>query len=248
MPILIGAGLMLTLSMGIRQSFGLFMQPLTKDIALTVSEFTLAISIQNLVWGLLQPFAGALAVRLGFRPILLSGAVLYVAGLATLAGARGMFGVVLGAGLLIGTSLACTASAMAMATASRAVPEAIRSTILGIITGVGSLGALASAPLGQAFTAEFGWRSGVLALCVLALGLLPAAWFAGRADGITVPRATGTQIGDVTAATAIRAALGRSSFLVMAGAYFVCGMQLLFIAVHLPSYLAICGLDPMLSA
>jgi predicted MFS family arabinose efflux permease len=234
--------------MGIRQSFGLFMQPLTKDIALTVAEFTLAISIQNLVWGVLQPFAGALAVRVGFRPILLSGAVLYVIGLATLAGAQGMFGVVLGAGLLVGTSLACTASAMAMATASRAVPEAIRSTILGIITGVGSLGALVSAPLGQAVTAEFGWRSGVLALCALALGLLPAAWLAGRADRIAVPRASGAQIGDVTAVAAIRAALGRSSFLVMAGAYFVCGMQLLFITVHLPSYLTICGLDPMLSA
>jgi predicted MFS family arabinose efflux permease len=248
MPILIGAGLMLTLSMGIRQIFGLFMQPVTKDIGLTVSEYTLAISIQNLAWGLVQPFVGALAVRLGFQPILLSGAVLYVAGLATLAGAQGMFGVALGGGLLIGTALACTASAMAMATVSRAVPEAIRSTILGIITAVGSLGALAAAPLAQGVTAELGWRSGVLALCALALVLLPAAWFAGRADKIAVPRATGTQIGDVTAAAGIRIALGRSSFLVMAGAYFVCGMQLLFIAVHLPSYLSICGLDPMLSA
>jgi predicted MFS family arabinose efflux permease len=177
-----------------------------------------------------------------------SGAVLYLTGLAILAGAQGMFGVVLGAGLLIGTSLACTASAMAMAAASRAVPEAIRSTILGIITGVGSLGALASAPLGQMVTAEFGWRSGVLAILVLALGLLPAAWFAGRTDKIAVPRATGTQIGDVTASTAIRAALSRGPFLIMAGAYFVCGMQLLFITVHLPSYLALCGMDPMLSA
>jgi predicted MFS family arabinose efflux permease len=247
MPTLIGAGLMLTISMGIRQSFGLFLQPLTKDIALTVAEFTLALSIQNLAWGVLQPFAGALAVRLGFRPILLSGAALYLAGLATLAAAQGMAGVVLGAGLLIGMSLACTASAMALATASRAVPEAIRSTILGVITGVGSLGALASAPLGQTVTAAFGWRSGVLALFALALGLLPAAWLAGRADRIAVPPATATQIGDVTAAAAIRAAFGRRSFLVMTGAYFVCGMQLLFITVHLPSYLTICGMDPMLS-
>src|SRR5262245_46453658 len=102
LPILAGAAIMLSLSMGIRQSFGLFMQPLTRDIALTVSDFTLAIAIQNLTWGILQPVAGALAVRLGFRPIVITGALLYVAGLATLAAAQGMFSVVLGAGLLIG--------------------------------------------------------------------------------------------------------------------------------------------------
>jgi MFS family permease len=248
MPILIGAAVMLTMSMGIRQCFGLFLQPLTKDLALTVSDFTLALSIQNLVWGVLQPIVGALVVRLGFRPILMGGAVLYLAGLASLAGAHGMLGVVLGAGILIGAALACTASAMAQATASRAAPAAIRSMVLGIITGVGSLGALAAAPLGAAITASLGWRYGVLALFGLALVLLPATWFAGRVDSIAVPRATGDQIADLTVSAALRSAFARGPFLVMAGAYFVCGMQLLFISTHLPSYLAICGMDPMLSA
>jgi len=248
LPILVGAGLMLSLSMGIKQSFGLFLQPLTHDIALSVSQFTLAISIQNLAWGLVQPFAGALVVRTGFRPVLLGGALLYVAGLAVLACAHGMAGVVLGAGLLIGVSLACTASAMALATASRVVPEAIRSTVLGIITGVGSLGALASAPLGQMVTASFGWRAGVLAILVLALCMLPAAWLAGRADRVAVPRAAAGQPADTSAVTVICAALRRGPFLVMTGAYFVCGMQLLFVATHLPSYLALCGMDEMLGA
>jgi len=249
LPILIAAGIMLSLSMGIRQTFGLFVQPITRDIALTVSEFTFALSLQNLAWGVVQPFAGALVVRLGFRPILLGGAILYLAGLATLAEAQGIFGVVLGAGILIGMSLACTASAMALAVASRVVPPAIRSTVLGFITGVGSLGALASAPLGQMVTAEFGWRAGLLAILVLALGMLPAAWVASRADRIALPRTTDAEIGDTTtAATVIRTALSSAPFLVMTGAYFVCGMQLLFIAVHLPSYLALCGMDPMLSA
>jgi predicted MFS family arabinose efflux permease len=248
MPILIGAAVMLTLSMGIRQCFGLFMQPITKDLALTVSDFTFALSVQNLAWGFLQPIAGAMVVRLGFRPILMGGAVLYLAGLASLAAARGELGVVLGAGLLIGTSLACTASAMAQAAASRAVPAAIRSMVLGIITGVGSLGALAAAPLGETITAGFGWRFGVLALFALALFLLPATWFAGRVDRIAVPLETGQRIADLTVSAAIRAAFASSPFLVMAGAYFVCGMQLLFVSTHLPSYLAICGMDPMLSA
>jgi predicted MFS family arabinose efflux permease len=248
LPILLGAGLMLTLSMGIRQSFGLFMQPLIGDLALTVSDFTLALAIQNLTWGLLQPIAGALTARHGFRPIMLGGAVLYVAGLATLAAAHGMFGVVLGAGLMIGTSLACTASAMALAVSARVVPANIRSVVLGLITGAGSLGALASAPLAQTMTDGFGWRSGVVALLVLALGLVPSALLASRADHIAVPRAPGVEIGDVTVSAALRTALGRGSFLIMAAAYFVCGMQLLFITTHLPSYLAICGMDPMLSA
>jgi predicted MFS family arabinose efflux permease len=248
MPILLGAAVMLSLSMGIRQSFGLFLQPVTKDLALTVSEFTIALSIQNLTWGILQPVAGALVGRLGFRPILVGGAALYLAGLATLAGAQGMIGLVLGAGLLIGISLACTASAMAQAAASRAVSASARSMVLGVITGVGSLGALAAAPIGQSVTAAFGWRFGVLGILALASLLLPAAWFASRVDRMDLPRSTGGQTDDVTVANAVRSALTRPSFVVMASAYFVCGMQLLFISTHLPSYLAICGMDPTLSA
>jgi predicted MFS family arabinose efflux permease len=248
MPILFGAAVMLSLSMGIRQTFGLFLQPVTKDLALSVADFTIALSIQNLTWGILQPVAGALVGRLGFRPILVGGAVLYLVGLATLAGAQGMIGLLLGAGLLIGISLACTASAMAQAAASRAVSASSRSMVLGIITGVGSLGALAAAPIGQSVTAAFGWRFGVLGILALASLLLPAAWFASRVDRIEVPLASGGQTDDVTVAGAVRSALTRPSFVVMASAYFVCGMQLLFISTHLPSYLAICGMDPMLSA
>src|SRR5438552_6839937 len=89
LPVLIGASLMLSLSMGLRQSLGIFLQPLTHDVAISVADFTLAIAAQNLAWGFLQPFAGALAVRFGFRAIMLTGAVLYVAGLALMAGAQG---------------------------------------------------------------------------------------------------------------------------------------------------------------
>src|ERR1700739_5084069 len=87
LPILIGASLMLTLSMGLRQSLGIFMQPLTRDIGISVSEFTLAIAVQNLAWGFLQPLAGAWTVRFGFRPVMIAGAILYIAGLMLMAGA-----------------------------------------------------------------------------------------------------------------------------------------------------------------
>ena len=248
MPILVGASIMLTLSMGIRQTFGLFLQPVTRDLALSVSDFTLAFSIQNLTWGLLQPIVGALVVRLGFRPILVAGAGLYLAGLLTLAAAHDLLGVLAGGGLLIGVSLACTASAMAQAAASRVVPAPIRSLVLGIITGAGTLGALVAAPLVQAVMADHGWRSGMLALFVFAVLLLPATWFAGRVDRIPLPPPVGGQVADATVAAVLRSAFARAPFVVMTAAYFVCGMQLLFIATHLPSYLAICGMDPMLSA
>ncbi|MGE0719606.1 MAG: MFS transporter [Alphaproteobacteria bacterium] len=247
-PILVGAAVLMTLSMGIRQSLGLFMQPLTRDVAITVSDFTLAIAVQNLVWGFLQPVTGALAVRTGFRPILAAGAVLFTGGLAVLAAAQGFVMVMLGAGVMMGTALACVAAAMALSVASRAVPAERRSFVLGAVSAAGSLGAFLAAPIGQTMSVEYGWRMGLAAFVVLCLTMLPAAWAAGRVDRIAEPRAAGPQLGDTTFAVALRTALARPAFMVMTGAYFVCGLQLVFLTTHLPSYLAICQLDPMLSA
>ncbi|WP_298111221.1 MFS transporter [Bradyrhizobium sp.] len=248
LPILIGTSLMLTLSMGLRQSLGIFMQPLTHDIGISVSDFTLAIAIQNLAWGFLQPLAGALAVRFGFRAIMVAGAAAYIAGLALTATAHGLVNVVIGSGLLIGVSLACTAAAIAMSVAARAVPTTVRSTVLGLVSGAGSLGALLSAPIGQTLNAGYGWRVGLASFVVLAIAMIPAAWFAGRIDAIPLPKPSRDDIGDNSAGAAVGLAFGNASFVVMTCAYFVCGMQLVFLTTHLPSYLAICGMDPMLSA
>jgi predicted MFS family arabinose efflux permease len=248
LPILIGASLMLTLSMGLRQSLGIFMQPLTRDIGISVSDFTLAIAVQNLAWGFLQPLAGALTVRYGFRSIMVIGSLFYLAGLALMASANGFLAVMIGGGILIGMSLACTAAAIAMSVAARAVPATVRSTVLGLVSGAGSLGALLSAPLGQILNEGYGWRIGLLGFVVLALAMIPAAWFAGRVDKIPLPKAAPEDIGDTSAGVAVKIAFSNASFVVMTCAYFVCGMQLVFLTTHLPSYLLICGLDPMLSA
>jgi len=248
LPILIGASIMLTLSMGLRQSLGLFMQPLTQDIRISVSDFTLALAVQNLAWGFLQPFAGALTVRYGFRAIMVAGALLYAAGLALMAGANGFLSVTIGGGILIGMSLACTAAAIAMSVAARAVPASVRSTVLGLVSGAGSLGALLSAPLGQILNEGYGWRMGLVGFVVLSLLMIPAAWYAGRVDKIPLPKPADDEIDNSSAGVATRIAFSNASFVVMTGAYFVCGMQLVFLTTHLPSYLAICGMDPMLSA
>ena len=248
LPILIGASLMLTLSMGLRQSFGIFMQPLTHDIGISVSQFTLALAVQNLAWGFLQPVAGAMTVRFGFRPIMVVGSVFYIVGLALMASAQGLLSVMIGGGALIGISLACTAAAIAMSVAARAVPETVRSTVLGIVSAAGSLGALLSAPIGQLLNESYGWRTGLVGFVVLSIAMLPAAWFAGKVDKIPLPPRGSDDIADTSASVAVKVAFGNASFVVMTLAYFVCGMQLVFLTTHLPSYLAICGLDPMLSA
>jgi predicted MFS family arabinose efflux permease len=150
--------------------------------------------------------------------------------------------------VLIGTSLACTAAAIAMSVAARAVPETVRSTVLGIVSAAGSLGALLSAPIGQLLNEDYGWRTGMVGFVILSVAMLPAAWFAGRIDKVPLPPRTSDDIGDTSAGIAVKIAFGNASFVVMTLAYFVCGMQLVFLTTHLPSYLAICGMDPMLSA
>lgn len=248
LPILIGASIMLTLSMGLRQSLGIFMQPLTHDIGISISHFTLALAVQNLAWGFLQPVAGAMTVRYGFRPIMVVGALAYIAGLVLMTTAHGLVAIMIGAGVLIGLSLACTANAIAMSVSARAVPETVRSTVLGMVSAAGSLGALLSAPIGQMLNEGFGWRVGLAGFVILSVFMIPAALYAGRVDKIPLPKPAADDIGNATAATAAKTAFSNAAFVVMTCAYMVCGMQLVFLTTHLPSYLAICGLDPMLSA
>src|SRR5438309_4778918 len=232
LPILIGASIMLTLSMGLRQSLGIFMQPLTHDIHLSISDFTLALAVQNLAWGFLQPLAGAMTTRYGFRPIMIAGSFMYIAGLVLMATANGLVAIMIGAGVLIGTSLACTAAAIAMSVAARAVPATVRSTVLGIVSGAGSLGALLSAPIGQMLNEGFGWRFGLIGFVVLSLLMIPAAWYAGRVDKIPLPKPADDEIGNSSASVATKIAFSNASFVVMTGAYFVCGMQLVFLISH----------------
>jgi predicted MFS family arabinose efflux permease len=246
LPILIGASLMLTLSMGMRQSLGVFLLPLTKETGISVSEFTMAIAVQNLSWGFLQPWVGAWAGKNGYRHLLLTGSVLYVGGLVLLALAHNFLMVLMGAGVLIGLSLACTGSAMAMAVATRCVSPSMRSTILGVVSAAGSIGALIAAPIGQTLSQHEGWRMGVMGFVVLGVCMVVAAWFAAKVDQLPITHTPGFD--DNSASFVALHALRYPPYLVMTIAYLVCGMQLVFLTTHLPTYLEICGLDPMLSA
>lgn len=241
--ILVGAAMMMSVAMGMRQSLGLFMGPVTHDLGLTAANFTFAVAIQNVSWGASQAFVGAFADRHGTRPVMMAGAVLYAVGLGVMLTAGGLTALAV-SGALVGVALSCVASSLAMSVSARAVPESRRSATLGLVSAVGSLGTLMIAPLAQSIVTHLGWHAGIaLFIGLTAVFMLPAAFLAGGADKL--PARTGPQV-------SLREVLGQAArhrgFIVMSAAYFVCGLQLVFLTTHLPTYLALCGMDPMLSA
>jgi predicted MFS family arabinose efflux permease len=241
--ILIGAAVLLSVGMGLRQSLGLFLTPLTRDLALTAADFTLTIAIQNIVWGVSQAPVGAIADRFGLRITLVAGTAIYIAGLAVMAAAGGETALVV-SGVLIGVALSCTASSLALAACARAVPERSRSKMLGVVAAIGSLGSLIVPLATQGVLAYYPWQIGALFFALLAAATLPAAFWAGASDKLPVMMAEAKTTMRDTLARALR----HRGFLVMSGAYFVCGLNLVFLTTHLPAYLEICGQDPMLSA
>lgn len=240
--ILIGTALLLTLGMGMRQSFGLFLTPVTHDLAVTAADFTLALAVQNIVWGLSQALVGSIADRFGLRITMIVGAAIYVVGLGIMAAAQGALALIVSGGL-IGVALSCTATSLAMAACVRAVSQERRSMVLGLVSAAGSVGTMVVPLVTQAVLAREPWQIGALLFVLMAVAMLPAAFWAGGADRIPAPS---------TATTSMREVLGQAMrnrpFLVMSGAYFVCGLNLVFLSTHLPAYLAICGQDPMLGA
>src|SRR5205814_1814002 len=170
---LIGAGVLLSLGMGIRQSLGLFLTPVTRDLGIAAADFTLAIAVQNIVWGLSQAPVGAIADRFGLRATLMAGAAVYVLGLAIMALAGGVAALLVSGGF-IGVALSCTASSLAMTATARAVSEERRSRTLGIVSAAGSLGTLMIPLTTQTLLANWTWQIGALFFLGLAVAMLPA--------------------------------------------------------------------------
>ncbi|MEH2481854.1 MFS family permease [Nitrobacteraceae bacterium AZCC 2146] len=243
--ILVGAAVLLSLAMGMRQSFGLFQPSILRDTAITTADFSLATALQNVVWGVSQPFIGAFADRYGSRYVMLTGVLIYAAGLLLMMVATSALVFTLGAGLCVGLALSCTASSMTMTVTSRTVSAAKRSVTMGAVSAAGSLGLVIASPLAQTLISTAGWQVALIGFLGLVAVMLPAALFAGRADKIEI--AWSDEV-EQSMGTVVQSALGHSGFVVMALAFFVCGLQLVFITTHLPNYLAICGLDPSLGA
>jgi predicted MFS family arabinose efflux permease len=243
--ILGGAALMLTLAMGMRQSMGLFQPHIIKDLGITAADFSLAIAIQNIVWGLTQPFVGMMVDKHGARPVALTGVIIYALGLLITLLATSTWVLTFGIGLCVGLALSCCASNVAMSVTSRTVSPAQRTFAMGAVSAAGSLGLMVASPLAQGLISSSGWHVAMVSFLMLAMVMLPAAWNAGAADRITAAAIAGPaqSIGQ-----AVREAARHRGYVVMALAFFVCGLQLVFITTHLPTYLAICGIDPAVGA
>ncbi len=243
--ILGGAALMMTLAMGIRQNLGLFQAPASKELGIAISDFALAISVQQVAWGLSQPFAGILADKHGTRGVALVGSLLFIAGVVLTATAQGALPIVLGAGVLIGVALACTTSGITANIAARVVQPTRRTLAFGIVSAAGSVGTMLTAPIAAYMLNHDGWRAGLWAFSILAVAMLPAAWLGSRADKL--PN-SGTADRDLSLTGALHEARRHPGYVVMSIAFFVCGLQLVFLTTHLPTYLAQCGMDASYSA
>src|SRR6266851_1802721 len=173
--VLIASGTLLTLSMGIRHGFGLFLQPMSADLHWGRETFALALAVQNLVWGATQPFAGMIADKYGAGRVLIGGTVLYGLGLVTMAHAATPLMMVLTAGVLIGTGLSGVTFSVVSGVLGRAFPPEKRSMALGISAAAGSFGQFALLPLTQWLLSHIGWQNALLALAGVALLIVPLA-------------------------------------------------------------------------
>ena len=236
--VLVCGAAIVTLSMGIRHGFGLWLQPVTAERGWNRETFAFALAVQNLAWGLAGPFAGALADRWGAFRVLVAGSLLYAAGLATMGLATSGAGFLGGAGVLIGMAQAGTTYAIVYGVIGRNVAPEKRSWAMGVAAAAGSFGQFLMVPIEGGLIGGIGWQNALFVLGVAALFIVPLAF------GLREPRRGEATAQQQSIGAALREAIGDRSFKLLTAGYFVCGFQLAFIGVHMPSYLKDHGLTP----
>lgn len=229
--------IILMLSLGTRQSFGLFLQPMSTDLGWGRETFAFALALQNLVWGLAQPFAGMIADKFGAARIIVAAGVLYAAGLALMAYSDTGFAFNVSAGILVGLGLSGSAFGIVMGFVGRTFPPEKRSMALGIVGAGGSFGQFIMLPYGQALISQYGWFSALLVLAVSSFLIVPLA--AALAGNSRTPGRSGQSM-----TAAIHEAATHRGFWYLTTAFLVCGFQTIFIMVHLPAYLVDRGMAP----
>lgn len=236
--VLVCAGLVLSLVMGIRHGFGLFLQPMSMDLHWGRETFALAMAVQNLMWGVTQPFTGMLADKFGTAKVMLAGVTLYVLGLVTMAHATSPVMLVLTCGVLIGTGLSGVTFSVVTGVLGRTFPPEKRSMALGISAAAGSFGQFAMLPCTQWLLTHVGWYGALLTLAAVALLIVPLT------AAMVENHVSGAHSFKQSAAQAMHEAVGHRSYVLLTAGFFVCGFQVVFVGVHFPSYLADHGMPP----
>jgi len=230
--VLFCGGIILTLSLGTRHSFGLYLQPMTLDLGWNRQTFAIALAIQNLVYGLASPFAGMITDKYGAARVLVGGTLLYAIGLVLMAYSTTGLEFSLSAGLLVGSGLSCSGFAIVFGVVGRAFPPEKRTMALGIAGAAGSFGQFVMLPYGQVLINQIGWHNALLICAVTVMLILPLS------TALVEDRKTlGADTQKQSIPEALREAISHSGFVLLCSGYFVCGFQLMFISVHFPAYM-----------
>lgn len=239
LPVIIVAGCIIAaIGFGTRGAFGLFTLPVTEDLGLTREQWGMAMAIQNLVWGITQPFAGGFADRYGTGRVLAFGGLVYATGVILMAFSPDTLTMTISAGIVTGVGIAIASFGVVMAAFGRVVPPEKRSFVFGIATAASSAGQFIFAPLGQGFISAFGWQTALIYIGLILLLVIPlSAALRGRTE-------TAAGQADLRFMEALSRAWGYGSYRLLVIGFFVCGFHLAFINVHMPAYLVQCGLDP----
>lgn len=243
--VIFSAAAIVTIAMGVRQAFGLFLPDMSTDLGIGRSSFGLSLALQNLLFGLAQPFVGALADRHGAGRVVAGGTLLYAAGLIAASFAGSAIGLHLSFGLMVGMALSATTFVVVLGAVGRVVTPERRSMAFGIVTAGGSLGQFLVVPAGQLLIGELGWRMALVALAgLIAVMLALAVGVSGK------PQAAGAQAGGEgqTLRQALGEAAGHRGFWLLNAGFFVCGFHVAFIATHFPAYLTDKGLGLAIGA
>jgi MFS family permease len=229
--VLLCSGIILTIALGTRHSFGLYLQPMTTDLGWTRQTFAFALAMQNLVYGIASPFSGMIADKYGAPRALIAGTLAYALGLVLMASSQTGWDFTVGAGLLVGIGMSCTGFGIVFGVVGRAFPPHKRTIALGVVSSAGSFGQFLMLPYGQLLINQMGWQEALLVCAVTILVILPLS--AALVEDRQTQAATQRQ----SIPEALREAFGHSGFVLLCSGYFVCGFQLMFISVHFPVFL-----------
>ena len=227
--VLLCGGLILTLALGTRHTFGLYLPPMTLDLGWSRETFAFALAIQNLVYGLATPFAGMISDKYGAPRVLVGGTLLYALGMALMAYTQSGWDFALSAGLLVGLGLSCSGFSIVFGVVGRAFPPEKRTLALGIAGSAGSFGQFMMLPYGQTLINQIGWHNALLICAITVMLILPLS--------TALVENRKAQASRQSIPEALREAFGHSGFMLLCSGYFVCGFQIMFISVHFPAYL-----------
>lgn len=225
-------GLALTVALGTRHNFGLYLQPMTLDLGIGRETFSFAIALQNLIYGVAQPFTGMIADKYGTARVMVAGAILYAAGLALMSVSQSGWALDLSAGLLIGVALGCTGFSIVFGAIGRAFPAEKRSAALGIAGAAGSFGQFLMLPYGQLLISNVGWQTALLILAMTVLLIIPLS-----SALVEDKQKQALLFHRQSIPEALREAFSHRGYVLLCLGYTVCGFQLMFISVHFPAYL-----------